>query len=443
MRTYESAGVAAPEILLPKPELPREKWAVVACDQYTSEPEYWQEVAHVVGDAPSTLRLIYPEVYLGEAEPEKRIESIRSTMAQYLDDGVLVGHDGMVYVERVAAGRTRKGLVLCVDLEQYDYNKGSTSLIRATEGTILERLPPRIKIRKGAPLELPHIMILIDDPDNTVIGPLSERKASLEKLYDFDLMMNAGHLAGYRIADRATETSVIAALEALAEPSSFAKKYELEPGTPVLLYAMGDGNHSLATAKAIWEQTKQEASGAQGVMQSPTRYALVELVNLHDESLEFEPIHRVVFEIAQDADLLSELLEKLSGKLREVATVAEMEAEVRMSTPDAQRFGVIRDQGYGVVEVGKAPSNLPVGSLQSVLDPFMKAGRAREIDYVHGTEATDKLGKKKGNMGFFLPPMNKHDLFKTVIVDGALPRKTFSMGEAEEKRFYMECRKLT
>ena len=443
MRTYESAGVAAPEILLPKADLPREKWAVVACDQYTSEPEYWQEAARIVGDAPSTLQLIYPEVYLGEAEPEKRIESIRTTMAQYLRDGVLVESDGMVYVERVAAGRTRKGLVLCVDLEQYDYNKGSTSLIRATEGTILERLPPRIKIRKGAPLELPHIMVLIDDPDNTVMGPMTEGKASLEKVYDFDLMMNAGHLTGYRIADRAMETSVIKALEALADPSAFAKKYELEPGTPVLLYAMGDGNHSLATAKAIWEQTKQEATDKEAVMQSATRYALIELVNLHDEALEFEPIHRVLFEIGSDQDLLAQVLEKLSGKLREVASVSEMESEVRKSTPEAQRFGVIREQGYGVVEIGKAPSNLPVGSLQSVLDPFMKAKHAREIDYVHGTEAVDKLGKKRGNMGFFLPPMNKHDLFKTVIVDGALPRKTFSMGEAEEKRFYMECRKLT
>ncbi|MFW5740718.1 MAG: DUF1015 domain-containing protein [Myxococcota bacterium] len=443
MRTYESAGIAVPEVLLPKAELSHTKWAVVACDQYTSEPEYWEEVAKTVGDAPSTLSLIYPEVYLGEAEPEKRIENIRSSMEQYLRDGILVGHDGMVYVERVAAGKTRKGLVLCVDLEQYDYNKGSNSLIRATEGTILERLPPRIKIRKGAPLELPHIMVLIDDPENTVLGPLTDKKGSMDKLYDFDLMMNAGHLIGYRVDAGQLEASVVQALEKLADPDTFTKKYDLAPKTPVLLYAMGDGNHSLATAKAIWEQTKEEAADKQSVMQSPTRYALVELVNLHDEALEFEPIHRVLFELAEGKDLLGELLETLSGELRTVDGVEAMEAEVRKSTPEAQRFGVIRPQGYAVVDIGKAPSNLPVGSLQSVLDPFMKAKGAREIDYVHGTAAVDKLGKQSGNMGFFLPPMNKHDLFKTVIVDGALPRKTFSMGEADEKRFYMECRKLT
>ena len=443
MRTFESAGVAVPEILLPKQGLSLQKWAVVACDQYTSQPEYWKEAEELVGGAPSTLELIYPEVYLGETEPEKRIARIRAAMDEYLRDDVLVEQEGMIYVERVAAGRTRKGLVLCVDLEQYDYNKGSTSLIRATEGTILERLPPRIKIREGAPLELPHIMVLIDDPRDTVLGPLTAGKASLEKVYDFDLMMGAGHLAGFRVQDRAVEAGIIKALEGLADPTNFAKKYELEPGRAVLLYAMGDGNHSLATAKAIWEKTKERAKDREAVMGSSTRYALVELVNLHDAALEFEPIHRVIFDIAEGKDLLGELLGALSGTLREVGTVEQMQAEVRKSTPAAQRFGVIREQGYGVVEIGSAPSNLPVGSLQSVLDPFMKAGGAREIDYVHGTGPVDSLGKKSGNMGFFLPAMNKHDLFKTVIIDGALPRKTFSMGEAEEKRFYMECRKLS
>ncbi len=442
MRKYESAGVAAPEILLPKKDLDETKWAVVACDQYTSQPEYWREVERIVGDAPSTLRLIYPEVYLGEAKADQRIEAIRSSMDAYLRDGLLASHDGMIYVERVAAGRTRKGLVLCVDLEQYDYNKGSTSLIRATEGTILERIPPRIRIRQGASLELPHIMVLIDDPEDTVLGPLTRGKQNLEKVYDFDLMLSAGHLSGYRVPAGPAEDLVVRSLEMLADPATYAKKYDLAPGKPVLLYAMGDGNHSLATAKAIWEKTKEAAADRMAVMDSPTRYALVELVNLHDPSLEFEPIHRVVFDIATGKDLLGEIVAALTATVHEVASVEEMKTQVFASTPQAQRFGVIRDAGYAVVHVGKASSNLPVGSLQSVLDGFMKAGGAREIDYVHGTGPVDELGKKLGNMGFFLPAMNKHDLFKTVILDGALPRKTFSMGEAEEKRFYMECRRL-
>lgn len=443
MRTYESAGVAVPEVLLPNDSLDKAKWAVVACDQYTSQPEYWSEVERIVGDAPSTLRLIYPEVYLGEANPEARIAGIRSSMEAYLRKGHLVAHDGMIYVERVAAGRTRRGLVLCVDLEQYDYNKGSTSLIRATEGTILERIPPRIRIRQGASLELPHIMVLIDDPEDTVMGPLTRGKQDLDKVYDFDLMLNAGHLTGYRVAAGPSEDLVIRSLEKLADPATFSKKYDLAPGKPVLLYAMGDGNHSLATAKAIWEKTKEAATDREAVMGSPTRYALVELVNLHDPSLEFEPIHRVVFDVAKGKDLLGDIADALSATVHEVGSMEEMKTQVFASTPQAQRFGVIRDAGYAVVHVGKPSSHLPVGSLQSVLDGFMKAGGAREIDYVHGTGPVDDLGKKPGNTGFFLPAMNKHDLFRTVILDGALPRKTFSMGEAEEKRFYMECRRLT
>ena len=445
MRIYDSAGVAVPEVLLPKQSIDPSKWAVVACDQYTSQPGYWQEVATTVGDSPSTLNLIYPEVYLGEKEPEKRIAGIRRSMQEYLESDVLVGYDGIVYVERLTGGRLRKGVVLCVDLERYDFTKGSSSLIRATEGTIVERLPPRIKIRQGAPLELPHIMILIDDPKNTVIGPLTAGKASMPKLYDCALMQGAGHLTGYLVADRAVEQSLVRALEALGEPETFRAKYDVDAKTPVLLYAMGDGNHSLATAKAIWEKTKEEAGGTDDVMHSPTRYALVEIVNLHDESLIFEPIHRVVFDIVAGVDLLGELTATYEGRiaLRSVASLDEMKKQVAASTADRQRFGVLQASGYSVAEVTAPDHNLPVGTLQSFLDPFMKAGKAREIDYVHGTAPVDELGRKAGNMGFFLPAMNKADLFKSVILDGALPRKTFSMGEAEEKRFYMECRKLT
>ena len=442
MRKYESAGVAVPEILLPKPGVDPSKWAVVACDQYTSEPEYWDKAKAFVGGAPSTLNFIYPEVYLKEPDPEARIRSIRAAMKASLDQELLVSHEALIYVERLAAGKTRHGLVLALDLEQYDYHKGSTSLVRATEGTILERIPPRVKIREGAPLESPHIMVLIDDPADKVIGPIREAKARHSKVYDFDLMMSSGHLTGYRVDDRALETGVMAELEKLAEPARFRAKYALDKEYPVLLYAMGDGNHSLATAKAIWERTKETATDRAAVMSAPTRYALIELVNLHDAALVFEPIHRVLFGVSRDP--LEDLRKHYGARLtvEAVGSLAAMKAEVDASTAARQRIGVVRAEGHAVAELRHAESNLPVGSLQVVLDAFMKSGGAHEIDYVHGTEAVGSLGAKAGNVGFYLPAMNKHDLFKSVIEEGALPRKTFSMGEAFEKRFYMECRRI-
>jgi len=301
-----------------------------------------------------------------------------------------------------------------------------------------------VRIREGAPLELPHIMVLIDDPANSVIGPVTDKKDRLTALYDFDLMMDAGHLSGRLIGDRALEEQVMAALTQLAAPEAFRTKYGFTEERPVLLYAMGDGNHSLATAKAIWEKTKEQASDPAEVMATLTRYALVELVNVHDEALEFEPIHRVVFDLAGGADPLDALEEHYGPRydFSPVGSMAEMKERVATAPAGVHRIGVVRYSDYGVVQIRKPDSNLAVGSLQVVLDRFMKEGRAADIDYVHGTDTVDSLGRKPGNMGFYLPAMDKHQLFKSVIVDGALPRKTFSMGEAYEKRFYAECRAL-
>jgi len=444
MRAYESAGVAAADVLLPKAGTDLSKWAVVACDQYTSEPAYWDKVKAYVGDAPSTLAIIYPEIFLDEKDPEARIRSIRQAMSSYLSQGLFVAHEGLVYVERHAAGKTRCGLVLALDLEHYDYSKGSISLVRATEGTILERIPPRVKIRQGAPLESPHIMVLIDDPEGRVIDPVRSRKAALERLYHFDLMMDSGHLDGYLVSDRAIETGVMDALAALRDPATFRGKYGFDRERPVLLYAMGDGNHSLATAKAIWESTKQAATDKRAVMEAPTRYALVEIVNVHDPALVFEPIHRVLFELAPGRDPLDDLAKHYGEryKLEACASLAAMKARVDAPAAGVQRIGVIRSTGHGVVELRGADTNLPVGSLQAILDPFLKSKGAARIDYVHGTEPVDSLGRKPRNIGFYLPAMDKHELFRSVIIDGALPRKTFSMGEAFEKRFYMECRRI-
>jgi hypothetical protein len=444
MRTYESICLGVPEILLPRPATDLTKWAVIACDQYTSEPDYWRKAADLVGAAPSTLNLIYPEVFLGEKDPEARITRIQATMHRYLNQGLFDAAPGFVYVERTVAGHTRKGLVITLDLEHYDFRKGAESMIRATEGTILERLPPRVKIREGALLELPHIMVLIDDPGDMVLGPLAANRAKLPKLYDFELMLGSGHLAGFRVGDEAREKAVVSGLRTLADPVHFVEKYGLKPGTPVLLYAMGDGNHSLATAKTIWETTKAHAADRTKILASPLRYALVEIVNLHDDALVFEPIHRVLFDLAPGAGLLARMDEFYPGRCRHqpVAGLEEMKAVVDTQSGALHKVGLVSAAGCVVAEIEKPEANLPVGTLQTWLDAFMKAGGAREIDYVHGTESLAHLGTKPGNVGLYLPAMRKKELFRTVILDGALPRKTFSMGESHEKRFYMEARKL-
>jgi uncharacterized protein (DUF1015 family) len=365
-------------------------------------------------------------------------------MHRYLDQGLFSNEQGFIYVERQTGQQTRKGLMVCIDLEHYDFHKGSSSLVRATEGTILERIPPRVKIREGAPLEVPHIMVLIDDPENTVIGPLTQNKARMARLYDFELMMDSGHLAGFLVDDPEIEKGIIQSLIALATPDAFEKKYGLSPQTPVLLFAMGDGNHSLATAKSIWEKTKENALDKSAVLSSPLRYALVELVNLHDEALNFEPIHRALFELADNRDALEEMKTFYPGRCEFIplSSANEMIAAVDAQQESPHKIGIITPAGFGAVEVKNPDSHLPVGTLQNFLDVFLKEGGAKEVDYIHGTETILQLGKKEGSMGFYLPAMNKHDLFKTVILDGATPRKTFSMGEAWEKRFYMEARKL-
>lgn len=445
MKTHESIAIGIPDILLPKAGTDLSKWAVIACDQFTSAPEYWQKVSDIVDDEPSTLNLIYPEVYLGEKDPDSRIASIRDHMSRYMDQGLFEQKQGFVYVERQTGQQTRKGLMVNIDLDQYDFHKGSFSLVRATEGTILDRLPPRVKIREGAPLEVPHIMVLIDDPENTVIGPLTQNKDRLESLYDIELMMDSGHLAGYRVNESEVEDRIIQSLQVLAAPEAFEKKYDLRPQTPVLLFAMGDGNHSLATAKSIWEKTKEKTQDKTAILDSPLRYALVELVNLHDEALNFEPIHRALFELASGRDVLDEMKAFYPERslFVPVSSADEMMTAVDVQQGSPHKIGVITPSGFGVVEITHPDSNLPVGTLQNFCDVFLKGGGAKEVDYIHGTDTILQLGKKAGSMGFYLPAMNKHDLFKTVILDGATPRKTFSLGEAWEKRFYMEARKLT
>ena len=438
MKVIPDIGVQIPQVYLPKPGTDLTRWAVIACDQFTSQPEYWKGVEALVGEAPSTLNLTFPEIYLEQPGGDERIQNIQSTMRKYMDEGILQPHEGLIYVERTVDNKTRKGIVLCLDLEAYDYSRGSSSLIRATEGTIVDRLPPRIKIREGALLELPHILVLIDDPHRTVIELVSTAKSRLQKLYDFDLMFDSGHLEGYAV-DQELEDQVIGALRDLAQPESFSAKYEVSKEQPVLLFAMGDGNHSLATAKAIWEKMKPQVG-----MDHPSRYALVEIENVHDAGLEFEPIHRVLFGVKKD--LFVELEKAFGNNLtyKPAASAEDMVSIVDSGTGDKHVIGLVGGgKEFGILEIANSSTNLPVGTIQSFLDTFLEEGGAERIDYVHGGDVTVKLGSQPDNAGFYLPGMSKSDLFKTVILDGALPRKTFSMGEAREKRFYMEARKIS
>ena len=294
--SHENVALHIPRILLPRAGSDLTRWSVVACDQFTSQPEYWEQVDDLVGSSPSTLRLIYPEAHLNNSDENGRLDAIRSSMDHYLEQGILEPlKEGFVLIERVTArGTLRRGLLVCLDLEHYDFREGSTCLIRATEGTVVERLPVRVKIRSRASMELPHIMVLIDDPEMTVIEPLFGQR--LTKLYDFELMMNGGHVRGYHVDHPKTIDAIGKSLARLADPARFSDRYGVRD-TDVLLYAVGDGNHSLASAKLFWEQIKAQAADRTAVMSHPARYALVELVNVHDKGLEFEPIHRVLFNV--------------------------------------------------------------------------------------------------------------------------------------------------
>lgn len=390
------------DILLPKNGF--EKWAVIACDQYTSEPQYWESAADYVGDAPSALNLIFPEVYLS-GDNSKKISEINGNMKKYIEDGVFNEFKNtFIYIKRtVTGGKTRRGVMGLIDLCDYSYEKGSKTLIRATEETVPERIPPRVEIRKDAPLELPHIMLLIDDPDMTVIAPLDKKTEGKKPLYDFDLMLNGGHITGTALSEK-NAAELQDALGALVENSE-----------DKLLFAVGDGNHSLAAAKECYRINKSEKS----------RYALVEIVNIHDESLEFEPIYRVIFG-ADPEKVIHDFTEFSGGDY---------------NGADAQEFTCV----YGACERKisvKPSSKLCVGTLQRFIDRYIKDNPGVKADYIHGEDSLRLLAEKPDTVGFIFDGMKKSELFDAVKQDGSLPRKTFSMGHANDKRFYLEARLL-
>lgn len=413
------------DILLPQ-NCPMELWSVVACDQYTSQPEYWERVGERVGKHPSTLSLVLPEGRLKEPGVEMEIMEINNTMTHYLREGIWKEYPhSMIYVERtLSSGKLRRGLIGKLDLAQYDYEPSSQVMVRATEGTVLERIPPRVAVRKNAPVELPHVLLLADDPERTLVEPVGAQTGEMELLYDFELMEGGGHIRGWLLTQAQIE-QVLTAIEALADPKRFNAKYGTKD-LPVMLFAVGDGNHSLATAKECYERRKKLTRPEQW-NDLPSRYALVELGNLHDESLEFEPIHRIVTGVEPEG-LVEELLAAYPGAYR-----GEGEGHI---------LRYAHKDGAGVVTVPKSDSQLAVGTLQNFLDGWLSKHPECEIDYIHGDEVARELAQKPGEIAFLLPAMGKDELFSTVIHDGVLPRKTFSMGEARDKRFYLEGRRI-
>ena len=417
--SFERIGIRPAQILLPAPGVRPENWACIACDQYTSEPAYWEKAFAAAGSSPSALRLILPECY--RKDSEKRIPDIHQTMSEYLEQGLMAPavDPGFILCERTIASGARLGLVCAVDLEQYSFEKGSLPLVRPTEQTIASRLPPRLVIRRGAPVELTHIMILIDDPDRTVLEPLQAKKASLRKLYDFDLMMNGGHLAGWALDTPELLEQVDRSLNMLMDTK----------GKHPLLLAVGDGNHSLATAKAYWNEIRESLT-AEEQENHPARFALCEIVNIHDDALLFEPIHRIVTGTDRKA---------LMADWRKYAAERGMPLQ---AAGDGHRFTVVSADGEETAVVASPEGAIPCETIQKYLDDFLARHPKAEIDYIHGEESLRALAQKPDTVGFLLPEIDKHSFFSDVERLGVLPRKTFSMGEADEKRFYMEAKKI-
>lgn len=402
------------DILLPQ-NADMQKWSVVACDQYTSEPEYWTEVEKITKDAPSTYKLILPEIYLEDDDVDQKIKKVNENMLEYINKGILAEYkNSYIYVERCQRnGKIRCGIVGSVNLDDYDYTKGSKSPVRATEGTVAERIPPRLKVRLNAKLELPHVMLLIDDAKKEIIEHIGANKSAMKKVYDFELMMDSGHLTGWLLTDELS-AYLEDKLSSLADIDAFNQKYNVSEEKP-LVFAVGDGNHSLATAKEYYNIMKKEHGE-----NTPSKYALAEIVNLHDESLVFEAIHRVVFDIDIE-DFISEL------------------TKISSSCADGQSFVLVTPDSEQTLSIQNPTANLTVGSIQNFIDSYI-AKKGGRVDYIHGDDVVRELCKKHNACGIILDAMDKSELFKTVILDGALPRKTFSMGDACDKRFYNEAR---
>ena len=415
-------------ILLPAPGTPLDPWACIAVDQFTSQPEYWQKAEALAKDKPSTLHIVLPEAYLGTDGEEARLESIRRTMSDYRRSLLTRVVNGFVYLERTQMdGTVRQGLVGAVDLEAYSFEKNATPAIRPSENTVVERIPPRLRVRRGAELETPHVMLLADDEDCTLIEPIGRETSRLPLLYDGELMLGGGHLTGWAVEDPALIAQIEQAVAGLGDPARYAARWPEAAGQPPMTLAVGDGNHSLATAKAYWEERKQTLSPAQRET-DPARYCLVEVCNVHSPAIEIEPIHRVLFGIGEEAVL---------AKLQSWAD----SRSIRLGDGGEQCFTLVSPEGERTVGMSGALEPLTVGTAEAFVGALLADCPDASVDYVHGEDAVRQLAQK-GAVGMLMPGLKKADLFRGVVLGGVLPRKTFSMGHAEEKRYYNECRSL-
>ena len=411
----------AADILLPAAGTPLDPWACIAVDQFTSQPEYWQRAEALAQGKPSTLHIVLPEAYLGTPQEADRLESIRHTMENYRAEVLTRQVHGYVYVERTQMdGSIRQGLVGAVDLEAYDYASGTKPAIRPSESTVVERIPPRLKVRRGALLETPHVMMLADDSSKTLIEPIGLQKEKLPLLYDGELMLGGGHLRGWAVEDPVYIAQIDAALAALADQAAFDRRWPAAAGQTPMVLAVGDGNHSLATAKAYWEELKPTLTEEER-QHHPARWCLAEVCNVHSPAIEIEPIHRVVFGVS--AQELYEALDRWD------------QAQGRRTEPSAQRCKLADRQG----EIEVALQNPPV---EAFLEEWLPQHPQAHVDYIHGASTALSLAARPGTptTAILLPDFAKADLFRGVVLGGVLPRKTFSMGHAEEKRYYNECR---
>ena len=415
-------------ILLPDPSVPLARWACLACDQFTSQPDYWADARAAAGEGPTALDLVLPEVYLEQPDVEGRIAAIHAAMERYEQQVLTRAVNGYVYLERVdSAGNLRAGLVGAVDLEQYSYAPGTRPAVRPTEGTVVSRIPPRLRVRQGAALESPHVMMLIDDPADTVLGPLGRAAAGQAPLYEGQLMLGGGSIRGWAVEDPARVAAITQALAALGAQANFDARYPAAAGQPPLTLAVGDGNHSLATAKAYWEELKPTLPEAERA-RHPARWCLAEVCNVHSPAIEIEPIHRVVFGVtAQELLQAIDLWDKAQGG---------------SAVPSAQRFRLADRQGEQLVALQNPPAPLTVGSVEAFLADWLPRHPQASVDYIHGASTALALAARpeRPAAAILLPDLAKGDLFRGVVLGGVLPRKTFSMGHAEEKRYYNECR---
>lgn len=418
----------AADILLPAAGTPLDPWGCIAVDQFTSQPEYWQRAEALAQGKPSTLHIVLPEAYLGTPQEADRLESIRHTMENYRAEVLTRQVHGYVYVERTQMdGSIRQGLVGAVDLEAYDYASGTKPAIRPSESTVVERIPPRLKVRRGALLETPHVMMLADDSSKTLIEPIGLQKEKLPLLYDGELMLGGGHLRGWAVEDPVYIAQIDAALAALADQAAFDRRWPAAAGQTPMVLAVGDGNHSLATAKAYWEELKPTLTEEER-QHHPARWCLAEVCNVHSPAIEIEPIHRVVFGVS--AQELYEALDRWD------------QAQGRRTEPSAQRCKLADRQGEIEVALQNPPAPLTVGSVEAFLEEWLPQHPQAHVDYIHGASTALSLAARPGTptTAILLPDFAKADLFRGVVLGGVLPRKTFSMGHAEEKRYYNECR---